>query len=303
MTVKMHGQFDIQKTDSDKHLAFGWANVAIRKNGEQIVDYQGDMFDPEDLEEAAYKYVLNFRDAGEEHRPHLRKKAKLVESVVFTKEKMAAMGIPEGVVPEGWWIGFKVHDDETWEKIKNGTYRMFSIEGSGIREEVKDDIEKTAETSNSFTFGQMLAKFNLNHDPKTGRFISGSAVGGISSRTIANGGISVHTKTGKEPKDGYMVAVYGDRSQWLKGDEVTNPEKRTAAIKNFMEKNKDVLSDPDNYLGTWFDTESGNISLDISRNFKDKDAAIKYGQDHNEKAIWDVKNMTDIPTGGTGNNL
>ena len=63
----------------------------------------------------------------------------LVESVIFTKEKMAAMGIPEGVVPEGWWIGFKVTDDEVWEKVKDGTYPMFSIEGEAVREEVDDE--------------------------------------------------------------------------------------------------------------------------------------------------------------------
>lgn len=131
-------QFNIMKTDDDKRLIFGWANVAIKADGEQVVDYQKDMIDPEDLEEAVYEYVLNYRDSGEEHIPNLRKKARMVESCMFTKEKMQAMGIPEGIVPEGWWIGFYVDDDEAWEKVKNGTYQMFSIEGQGVREEVED---------------------------------------------------------------------------------------------------------------------------------------------------------------------
>ena len=147
-----------------------------------------------------------------------------------------------------------------------------------------------------------VKKYNTNHDPANGRFTSGTATGGISNRTVANGGISVHVKSGREPKSGYMVAVYGDRSQWLQGDTVTNPKKRETAIKSFMEKNKDILSDKDNYLGTWFDTESGAISLDISRNFSDRDKAIKFATEHNEKAIWDVANMAEISTGGTGNN-
>lgn len=149
---------------------------------------------------------------------------------------------------------------------------------------------------------QHVQKYNTNHD-ELGRFCSGSAVGGISRRTITGGGISVHTKSGKEPKDGYMCAVYQDRAEWIKGDDVKDPAKRTAAIQSFMERNSDVLSDKNNYLGTWFDTESGNISLDISRNFSDMNEAINYGREHNEKAIWDVKNMTEISTGGTGNNL
>ncbi len=125
--------FNILKSDDEKRLVFGWANVSIRTDGEQIEDLQEDLIDPEDLEEAAYEYVLNFRDSGEEHNPDLRKKATLVESCVFTEEKQKAIGIPEGNVPIGWWVGFKVHDDDAWEKIKDGTYKMFSIEGTATR--------------------------------------------------------------------------------------------------------------------------------------------------------------------------
>lgn len=135
--------FDIQKTDEDQRLVFGWASIAITADGEQLEDLQHDIIDPDELEQSVYKYVLEFRDAGEEHIPSKRLKGKLVESVVFTKEKMNAMGIPEGIVPEGWWIGFYVSDDEAWRLIKNGTYQMFSIEGKAIREAVGDDIGKT----------------------------------------------------------------------------------------------------------------------------------------------------------------
>lgn len=61
--------------------------------------------------------------------------ADLVESVVFTEEKMQAMGIPKGTLPVGWWIGFKVLDKEVWEKVKDGMYPMFSIEGEAERVE------------------------------------------------------------------------------------------------------------------------------------------------------------------------
>ena len=125
--------FSIFKTDDDKRLVFGWASVSITVDGEQLEDRQKDMIDPEDLEEAAYEYVLNFRDTGEEHIPTMRKKGKLVESCVFTAEKQKAMGIPEGILPIAWWIGFKIEDDEAWEKVKNRTYKMFSIEGKAKR--------------------------------------------------------------------------------------------------------------------------------------------------------------------------
>lgn len=125
--------FSIYKTSDDKRLVFGWASIAITVDGEQLEDRQKDIIEPGDLEEAAYEYVLNFRDTGEEHVSTMRKKGKLVESCVFTEEKQAAIGIPPGTIPVGWWIGFKIEDDAAWERVKDGTYRMFSIEGKAER--------------------------------------------------------------------------------------------------------------------------------------------------------------------------
>ena len=142
-------EYTITKIDEDKRLVFGWASVSITVDGEQVEDRQHDLIDPEDLEAAVYEYVLNFRDSGEEHIPTLRKKGKLVESCVFTEEKQKAMGIPDGVLPIGWWIGFKIEDDAAWEKVKNGTYKMFSIEGKAHREPVQKsvhDVHRVAKT-------------------------------------------------------------------------------------------------------------------------------------------------------------
>ena len=126
--------YRIVKSDDEKRLAFGWANVSVTVDGEQRPDLQGDIVAPEVLENAAYRFVELYRDGGEMHERG--GVAILVESVVFTKEKMWAMGIPEGIVPEGWWIGFHVTDDEVWEKVKSGENSMFSIEGEAIRTEV-----------------------------------------------------------------------------------------------------------------------------------------------------------------------
>ena len=139
----MQNQFKICKSDEEKRLVFGWASVSSEENGETVVDLQGDIIEPEDLEETAYNYVLEFRDAGEEHIPSRRKKARMVESCVFTKEKQAVIGIPEGIVPEGWWIGFYVDDDSAWEKVKLGEYQMFSVEGKAIRQPVKKSVGHT----------------------------------------------------------------------------------------------------------------------------------------------------------------
>lgn len=123
--------FQIMKSDDEKRLVFGWANIAVRVNGEIIRDYQDDVIDIDELEQAAYVFTAEFGTAGEMHRRG--GVGRLVESIVFTKEKAAALGIPPDILPEGWWVGFRVDDDEVWKKVKNGTYSMFSIEGTAER--------------------------------------------------------------------------------------------------------------------------------------------------------------------------
>ncbi len=130
-------RFRIMKSDDEKMLAFGWASVSMRVDGEPIEDWQGDIIEPGELETAAYEYVMLYGEGGEMHERG--GVAVLVESIVFTEEKMQTMGIPAGTLPVGWWIGFKVLDKDVWEKVKDGTYQMFSIEGEAERVTVEDE--------------------------------------------------------------------------------------------------------------------------------------------------------------------
>lgn len=129
-------RFQIMKSDDEKMLAFGWASVSMRIDGKLIEDWQGDIIEPGELEDATYEYVRLYGEGGEMHERG--GVAVLVESAVFTEEKMRAMGIPAGILPVGWWIGFKITDRDVWEKVKNGTYQMFSIEGEAERIKVED---------------------------------------------------------------------------------------------------------------------------------------------------------------------
>lgn len=122
----------ILKLDEDRRQAFGWASISVRVSGELVVDWQEDQIDTQTLEQAAYQYTTSFGKAGEMHEKS--GVGRLIESVVFTPEKAKAMGIPEGIMPQGgWWVGFQVDDADVWEKVKDGTYSMFSIEGTARR--------------------------------------------------------------------------------------------------------------------------------------------------------------------------
>lgn len=122
---------NIAKRDDEKFLVFGWASMA------DVEDSQGDVISIDELEKAAYDFVLHSRNGGEMHE--VFGVSTLIESFIVTPEKLTALGLAEDALPQGWWVGFKVHDTEAWQKIKNGDYSMFSIGGRAIREAVADE--------------------------------------------------------------------------------------------------------------------------------------------------------------------
>jgi len=129
---------DIVKVDSEKRRVFGWAYVAQDSEGRIQIDKQGDFIDdPEELEKAAYEFVVESRRGDAMH--FKRGVAELIESFVFTPEKMAALGVVQkSAVPQlAWWIGMQVNDDETWELVKDETFKGFSIGGGGNREKAE----------------------------------------------------------------------------------------------------------------------------------------------------------------------
>ncbi len=94
------------------------------------------------------------------------------------------------------------------------------------------------------------------------------------------------------------VAIFPEKSEEVTGN-------LTEEILNeFIEKNKDLLSDKDtkNAVGTWLDTNTGITWLDII-NVLPLEEAIELGHEHNQIAIWDLENMVEYPIGGTGANL
>lgn len=123
--------FDITKSNSDEGLVSGWANVAVNADGSIPLDWQDDVIRPEVLEKAAINFMMDYRGSGVMHKGE--SKGVVVESIVFTKEKQACIGIPAGTVPEGWFITVKVLDPEVFAKVKDGTFKMFSIQGNAKR--------------------------------------------------------------------------------------------------------------------------------------------------------------------------
>jgi hypothetical protein len=121
----------IAKVDTDQRLAFGWASVTVDVDGSPLVDKDGDVIDVQELEKAAYRYVMGSRDGGVNHQR--RGVAKLVESFVVTPEKLVKMGLSPYAVPAGWWVGFQFNDEDVWQGVKSGEFGMLSVHGTGVR--------------------------------------------------------------------------------------------------------------------------------------------------------------------------
>lgn len=126
-------QLQISKSSdtADEGLVSGWANIAINKDGSRPLDWSDDVIEPATLEKAAIQFMEEYGESGVEHKGDAV--GVVVESIMFTKEKQAAIGIPEGTVPEGWFITVKVKDPDVFAKVKDGTYKMFSFQGTARR--------------------------------------------------------------------------------------------------------------------------------------------------------------------------
>lgn len=132
-----HKYVNIAKVDEEQRLVFGWGNITALPDGTPVRDLHGDTIPSDLLEKASYESrkrnvplaYRHMRDGNGQPIPI----GKIIEQVVFTPEKCAAMGIPPGIMPTGTWIGAYVESDEHWELVKSGEAPMFSVGGRGVR--------------------------------------------------------------------------------------------------------------------------------------------------------------------------
>ena len=136
----MDVMFKVQKVEQDQHEVYGWLYVTNHPDGTQVVDRSGEFIRTETLERAVTKYMLEQRVGGSVHMRNedgsVFQAGRIIASMVFTKRMCGALGIPDGVLPQGWFVGYKIDHEPTWEAIKSGTLTCFSIGGRAQRREV-----------------------------------------------------------------------------------------------------------------------------------------------------------------------
>jgi hypothetical protein len=116
----------------------------------------------------------------------------------------------------------------------------------------------------------------------------------------ANGGLTVDMKDGSSPKDGFMVAKGKKFAAIVKADDFFDEAKGAEILSSYMKQHKSEFNNSNNYLGLWHNTNDGQVYLDVSENIKDEGEAISRGRERDQISIWDVANLKEIETGGTG---
>jgi hypothetical protein len=131
--------------------------------------------------------------------------------------------------------------------------------------------------------------------PVASRYIVGSIAGDIlAAHQAAGGGTFNMEGQNLSGQPLYAVSLYPDRTQRLSRD-ITEQD-----IDRFLAANQDLLADPRNKLGTWRDSSTGENYLDVVVAIPDQRRAMELGKRYNQKAIYDLKTLAEINTGGTG---
>ena len=157
---------------NEKHLVYGAALIPdkdiYRNNGEQEFYIN---FTKESIEKMSQEFMKEYRqyEVKTDH-DDIANEVCVVESWLVAdsyKDKSNALGI---TVPEGtWMVAMKVNNIETWDRIKNGELKGFSVESMISLEEFEkqNDNNMNIETNEMFfdkiksVFKEVLSSVSL----------------------------------------------------------------------------------------------------------------------------------------------
>ena len=136
-------------------------------------------------------------------------------------------------------------------------------------------------------------------------FNTGEALSNVVDSVQKNGGHTVSVTTGAVPTAGYAVSLPGfSRAYPIDVNVATGlpnyDHELGDRIVEYVHDNWQELSQPDSFLGIYYSPESKQLYLDVSVVAKKKDAAVQAGRIGNQESVWDVLNMNEVPTGGSG---
>jgi site-specific DNA-adenine methylase len=96
----------------------------------EVVDAQGDIYSPEEVRQAAHRFMEEFGGLGLMHRFRVNDQVKVLESYLAPTD----FAIGETRIRKGTWLlAVRILSDELWQQVKDGALTGFSIGGSARR--------------------------------------------------------------------------------------------------------------------------------------------------------------------------
>jgi DNA adenine methylase len=96
----------------------------------EVVDAQGDIYSPDEVRQAAHRFMEEFGGLGLMHRMRVNGQVKVLESYLAPVD----FAVGETTVRKGTWLlAVRILSDELWAEVKDGKLTGFSIGGSARR--------------------------------------------------------------------------------------------------------------------------------------------------------------------------
>lgn len=129
--VKVYTPIEVTKFAEEKRLAYGWFTV-IEKDGEVVVDSQGDIITEDELLRLVHGFSMGSRAAKVMHGG--RRVGDVVELLCLTRDVQKALG--RELDRAGAFGAMKIYSDEAWKRFKSGELQGFSWGGFAGRKRV-----------------------------------------------------------------------------------------------------------------------------------------------------------------------
>lgn len=108
----------------------------------------------------------------------------------------------------------------------------------------------------------------------------------------AHGGFTYQPILKRSPTSGMALSLHPERELIINVDDLD-----VDTITNYIERNKDLLSDLTNNVGGWFDIESRKIFLDVSTVVNTREEAYKLAKQYKQEAFFDLGAMEEVRVG------
>lgn len=281
---------DVEKDEDDvKQIAF----APVLVPGE--ADKQGDVIPSHEIEEAAHKYLAEYRKVDSDH-DLLEGKGKPVES--WTLKQDTTFDLPGGdgsrEYPEGTWIMGIKFDDETWKRVAEGELNGLSIYGGARPIDVGAILgdEATQEAS-----GKSTAK-TANNEPMKNEdeeeTTESTSKGDVDGSNVSAMLGAYKEYVGEQSAKANEATVEDFVKYLLDNDKVSEDEVKNLDVFLGVGDKADDEDEEDDEDAD--DEEDDEIDLDVDDSAKDEDGDTADESDDAEKDVdeADVEDEDDV---------